>query len=457
MIKIYNSLTKKVEDFKPIHEGTVSMYTCGPTVYSYAHIGNFRTYVSADIIYRTFLVNDYKVRYIINLTDVGHLSDDADDGDDKVEKMAKEEGKSARDITDFYIKRFLIDYEKLRIIKPKKFTRATEYIKEQVSLVSELEKRGYTYRTSDGVYFDTSRFEKYGELSGHFAEDILEGARVEINPEKRNPTDFALWKLSPKDEKRWQEWESPWGIGFPGWHIECSAMALKELGQTIDVHLGGEDLLMHHQNEIAQSECATGKEFVHYWMHAAFLKIDGGKMSKSLNNMYTLEDIEAKGFDPLSLRYFYLSGHYRTSLNFTWEALQSAQTALKKLYQVVEGYSPIQEETFAKDYLSRFMDVVNNDFNMPQALATMWDLLKSDVSEQTKICTLLKMDEVLGLDIESHVGMTIPEEIVNLAETRNTYRRNGIWDKADQLRKQLEASGYLVEDRGDSYKIRRRI
>ncbi len=461
-ITLYNSLTNTIEDFTPIKENSVNMYSCGPTVYSYAHIGNFRTYLLTDFVHRILLANGYEVRFIMNLTDVGHLTGDnlgdADIGEDRLEKAADAENKSAKEIADFYIKHFLIDYERLNILKPQKFTRATDYIKDQIALIRELEKKGYTYQTTDGIYFDTSRFKDYGKLSGNTKESILEGARVEPNKEKKNPTDFSLWKFSPANSQRWQEWESPWGVGFPGWHIECSAMALKELGERLDIHIGGEDLRMiHHQNEIAQSECATGKKYVNYWLHQTHLKVDDGRMGKSLGNTYTISDIEAKGFSPLAYRYFCMTAHYRSPLNFTWGAVQSADNALKKLYTLVDGYKTTADDIYDLESYDNFMHAINSDVNMPKALALLWEMLKSDLAEGVKLATLTKFDEVLGFGIDNYINQDIPDEVYDLAKTRDFYRRNCIWEKADQIRKQILAKGYIVEDSGDAFKIKRKI
>jgi cysteinyl-tRNA synthetase len=462
-LRIYNSLTKKIEDFKPINPEQITMYLCGPTVYNYVSIGNYRTYTLGDLVHRTLLFDDYKVKYIMNFTDVGHLtgdnSGDADTGGDRLEEAAAREGRTARDIADYYIKDFLIGFEKINLIKPHKFTRATDYIEEQVNLVRALERKGFTYKTSDGIYFDTSKFDQYGALSGLNADTIREGARVEPNPEKLNPSDFALWKFSKPEDKRWQEWESPWGVGFPGWHIECSAMSLKELGETIDLHLGGEDLRMiHHQNEIAQSEAATGKKFVNYWMHGAFLQVDGGRMGRSLGNSYTIQDIVDKGYDPTSLRYLYMTAHYRTPLNFTWESLQNAQNSLKKLYDIVSGYKESESAQPSDRHISNFMAALNEDLNLPEALAVCWDMLKSNLTEPTKLATILKMDKVLGLRLEDAIGYEIPENVHNLAKTRQEYRKAGIWDKADQIRKQIAELGYAVEDLSDGrIKVKRKI
>lgn len=457
-VKLYNSLSKKLETFKPINSGVVSMYSCGPTVYNYAHLGNFRAFAFADTVYRILTFNGYKVNFIMNLTDVGHLTDDADAGEDKLEKAAELEGKTSKEIADFYIKHFVMDYEKLNLEKPAKFTRATDYIAEQIDLVQTLERRGYTYKTSDGVYFDTSKFSSYGELSGLTNENTERDSRVEEKTEKKNQSDFALWKLSPPGVRRWQEWESPWGLGFPGWHVECSAMSMRELGPTIDIHTGGEDhKMIHHPNEIAQSECATGQKFVNYWLHAAFMQVDSSKMAKSSGNFYTIADVETKKINPIALRYFYMSAHYRSPLNFTWGALQSAENALKKMYSVIEGYKDDSSANLDKETLDKFLEAINDDLNMPKALAVVWDMLKSDLNEGVKIATLLKFDEVLGFKLDRHVGLEIPKDILNLAHIRNEYRKAAIWDKADVIRRKLEKAGYIIEDAGTSYTVRRKI
>lgn len=462
-MKIYNSLSRKTEDFKPQHDDLVTMYCCGPTVYLFSTIGNFRTYFLADLVDRALMLNGYKVHYVMNLTDVGHLSGDndgdPDKGSDKVESSAEKEGKTAKEITEFYTKDFMKQYDKLNLKRPIKFTKATEYIDKQIQLVGTLEDKGYTYRTSDGIYFNTSKFKDYGELSGLSIDNIKEGARIEPNPEKRNPTDFALWKFSPTGAKRQQEWESPWGKGFPGWHLECSAMSLAELGETIDIHLGGEDLKMiHHQNEIAQSECSTGKEFVKYWMHGAFIQVEGGRMGKSLGNAYTLTDLEEKGFDPMVLRYFYMTAHYRSPLNFTWEALQNAQNSLNKLYDLVSGFKPEKDGKVSEKYMQRFKEKINDDLNMPEALAVLWEMLKNSISEASKLATAVKMDEMLGLKLDERVGYEIPQKITDLAKTRLEYRKNGIWDKADVIRRQIADAGFILEDLPDgTFKIKRKF
>lgn len=482
MLRLFNSLTRKIEEFKPINTHCVGMYTCGPTVYSFASIGNFRTYTSADLLVRTLKANGYTVDYVMNITDVGHLTGDnlgdADTGEDRLEKAAKSENKTAWDIAKFYTEVFWQDYKKLNLTEPEVWAKATDHIQEQVDLVRRLEDGGFTYKTSDGIYFDTKVYEektgnKYGELST--LDEIKEGARVEVNPEKHNATDFALWKFSPKDEKRQMEWDSPWGVGFPGWHIECSAMSMKYLGESFDIHTGGEDLRQtHHPNEIAQSEAATGKKFVNYWLHGAHLQVDGGRMGKSLGNAYTISDLEKKGFDPLALRYLYMTGHYRDPLNFTWESLQAVQNALNNLRETVREWtvpnviasdkrgdltkntvvasSPTQNDN---TYYQRFLYALNNDLGTPQALALMWEMVKSDLEDEKKAEILLKMDIVLGLKLDEYVGkkIEIPEEVQKLVAEREEARKQKNFIKSDELREKIYDLGFEVKDTSAGTKL----
>ena len=460
---LFNSLTCKKEKFIPINDNFVGMYTCGPTVYDFATIGNFRTYTSADILVRVLKYNDYKVKYIMNLTDVGHLTGDnlgdADLGEDRMAKAAKRERKTAWDIADFYIQAFYDDFDKLNLTKPEKFVRATDHIQEQIDLVRRLEEKGLTYKTSDGIYFDTEKFEKdtgekYGELST--LDRIKEGARVEINPEKKNPRDFALWKFPPKGEKRDMEWDSPFGVGFPGWHIECSAMSMEYLGETFDIHVGGEDLRStHHPNEIAQSEGATGKKFVNYWIHGAFLKVDGGRMGKSLGNAYRISDLEGKEFSALDLRYFYLSGKYNEPLNFTWESLEASKVALEKLRNLMQSLKNEKERTTLseeknikiQEYREKFITALNDDLNTPQALAVLWEMVKSNIPSPDKYDLALSFDEVLGLELnKSPKEVEIPEEVKKLIEKRNILRKEGKFEEADKLRQKIQDLEFTIKD-----------
>lgn len=475
MLKIYNSLSRQIEEFKAINPPRVGMYTCGPTVYSFAHIGNFRTYTTSDLLLRALKMNNFETDYIMNLTDVGHLTGDnegdADTGEDRMEKSAKIEGKSAWDVAEFYTNAFYEDYKLLNLIEPKKFVKATNHISEQIELVKTLEEKGYAYTTSDGVYFDTSAYPEYGQISE--LDEIKEGARVEINPEKRNARDFALWKFSyphGRDfdqkldkvaERRQMQWKSPWGLGFPGWHIECSAMSMKYLGETFDIHTGGVDLReTHHPNEIAQSECATGKTFAKYWLHSVFMLVQGEKMSKSKGNIYRVYDLQKEGYDPLALRYLYLQTHYRQEMNFTFPALEAAQNALNHLREIAaeledprEGVLELEEE---------FNAAVNNDLNMPEALAVVWKLVKSDSPSYAKTASLLKMDELLGFDLakwrSENQQMSVdkmPEAIREMIAQRQIYRKNKQFTKADHYRNKILKMGYELLDTKDGVKIKK--
>ncbi len=467
-MKLYNSLSKNIEEFVPLNAPHVGMYTCGPTVYSYATIGNFRTYLTSDLVVRALKFSGYNVEFIMNLTDVGHLTGDnegdADTGEDRLEKSAKKEGKTAWDIADFYTKAFIKDFDELNLTKPQSFMKATEHIPEQIELIQRLQKNGFVYQISDGLYFDTVSYEKitgrkYGELSS--LDKILEGARVEPNLEKKNPRDFALWKFSPENQKRQMEWDSPWGIGFPGWHIECSAMSMEKLGETFDIHTGGEDLrATHHPNEIAQSEGATGKLFVKYWMHSAFLKVDGKRMGKSLGNAYTLTEVKEKGYDAMALRYFYMTGHYRSPLNFTWEALSAAQNALNKLRATFASTEKLDEEMRTElseeklqkitDFRQKFTQSLNDDLNTSEMLSVLWEVAKSNIPSPDKRDLLLLFDEVLGLqlDVKPEEG-PVPSDVLDLFEKRKIARENKAFFESDTLRDQISAKGYTVKDSPD--------
>lgn len=451
MILLYNTLTRKKEAFEPLVEGHVSMYHCGPTVYNYAHIGNLRAYVFADTLRRMFEYENFKVKQVINITDVGHLTSDADEGEDKVERSAKREGKSVQEITSIYIRAFFHDMDMLNIKRADCYPKATEHIPEQIALIKKLEAGGHTYPTSDGIYFDTSTFSAYGALARLDIEGLKEGARIEKNPEKRNATDFALWKFSPQDgAKREQEWESPWGIGFPGWHIECSAMSMKYLGETFDIHTGGIDHIpVHHTNEIAQSESATGKPFVNYWMHSGFVNVPEGRMAKSAENFIRLKTLVEKGISPLAYRYWLLTAHYTKTINFTEDAVGAAQTALEKLYRAVAGYE--DGGTINSSYKKRFAGIVSDDLDTPRAIALVWELVKDDtISSADKKATLLDFDRVLGLDLthaKKHTAEEpIPDTILMLAKERETARTSGDFAKADEIRKKIADLGYEIRD-----------
>lgn len=470
-MRLFNTLSRKIEEFKPLNPPNVTLYTCGPTVYDYVSIGNLRTYTAADLLVRVVQFNGFNVKYIINITDVGHLTGDnlgdADRGEDRMEKASKRENRSAWDIAKFYEEEFKKDFTRLNLIAPERWTRATEHIRDQIELINQLEKKGFTYKTSDGIYFDTSRFPSYGKLSLQNRQEIKEGARVKKNLEKRNPTDFALWKFSPKGQKRQMEWESPWGVGFPGWHVECSAMSMKYLGESFDIHAGGEDLApIHHTNEIAQSEAATDKPFVKYWVHAAFMMVNGQRMGKSLGNNYRLDDLIKKDFEPMTLRYLYLQTHYRQKMNFTWESLKAAQEGCNKLKEFILSLkSPnhptsrtiLSEEKLAKieQFKNRFVQAISNDLQMPQAVAVMWEMLKSNIPSTDKLDLLLEFDQVFGFKLNEVTEEEIPAEITLLAIERKQARSSGDFGKSDKLRDEIHKKGYIIEDVQEGYIVKK--
>ena len=424
------------------------MYSCGPTVYWYQHIGNLRTYIFSDLLKRVLQYNGFKIKQVMNVTDVGHLTSDADTGEDKMEKAAKKEGKKASEIANHYLKIFKQDFKKLNINEPDIWSKATEHVKEQINLIKKLEEKGYTYKTEDGIYFDTSKFKSYAKFAKLNIKALEAGKRIDIG-EKKNKTDFALWKFSNKKEKRQQEWGSPWGIGFPGWHLECSAMSMKYLGNHFDIHTGGEDHIpVHHTNEIAQSEAATGKKFVNYWIHGAFLLSKGEKVSKSKGGLFTISELEEKGVDPLSYRYLCLTTKYRMPLNFTLNALESAQCSLNKLKDRIEKIK--QEKTSkgtTKSYEKTFLEHINNDLNIPGALALVWEVIKTEkLGSKQKLELIKKFDEILGLDLTKTKQDKIPIELKELLNQREKARKNKEWDKADKLRESIKAKGFVIED-----------
>ena len=466
MLKLYNTLTKKIEEFTPRDPKQVTIYCCGPTVYDYAHIGNFRTYTMNDILVRTLKYLGYSTRFAMNITDVGHLVSDNDSGEDKMEKGANREGKTAWDIANFYAEAFIKDSQKLNLLTPDERPHATAYIPEQIDMVKTLLKKGYAYTIDDGIYFDTSKFKTYGALTGQNIEDLKAGARVEPNPQKRNPTDFALWKFSPKDKQREMEWESPWGKGFPGWHIECSAMSRTVLKtDQLDIHTGGADLIpVHHTNEIAQSEAATGKSpFVRYWVHGQFIMVDGQKMSKSKGNFYRLADIEKNGFDPLVLRYLYMTTHYRAFLNFTWEGMNAAQKALTELRAAVGNFQSatdsLELSADAKAFETKFQVALQDDLNTPRAVAVVWEVVKATITSHEKYILLSRFDSVLGLgfDTVKKVDVEVPEEVNALVVQRETFRKEKKFKEADSVRKQIEDKGYVLEDTPQGIRVKKKI
>ncbi|MEI7620312.1 MAG: cysteine--tRNA ligase [Candidatus Falkowbacteria bacterium] len=441
---LQNTLSRELEKFTPIDEGLVGLYTCGPTVYNFAHIGNLRTFLFEDLLKRVLTYNGYTVRHVMNITDVGHLVGDEDEGADKMEEGSKREGKSAWDIADFYTASFKKDLAVLNIIEPTIWCKATDNIPEQIEMVKTLEAKGFTYSTPDGVYFDTAKFPQYNRLSRLNLDELQEGARVEKNENKKNATDFALWKFSPKGEKRQMEWESPWGVGFPGWHLECSAMSLKYLGHNLDIHCGGIDHInVHHTNEIAQSEAATGEKFFNYWMHGAFLNIAGGKkMAKSDGNFLTVDNsFIQKGINPLAYRYAVLSVHYRKPMEYSEETVRNAENGLNHLRHQVSDLGTEMGE-INKEYKYKFLEAINDDLNLAQALAVVSEMLKSKIDNADKLATIVDFDLVLGLDLVEK----IPAEIITLAQEREEARTSKDWSRSDELRLIIEEQGYLLKD-----------
>ena len=455
-IYFYNTLTKKKELFVPIEKGKVRMYSCGPTVYKNATIGNMRTNLFQDTLRRVLRYNGYELKHAMNITDVGHLVSDGDEGEDKMLKSAREEHKTPLQIAEYYTKLFFNDLERLNIETPEIVCKATDHIKEMLELVQKIMERGYAYETSTAIYFDVSKLDEYGILSGVNLREQKAGARVEVDPEKRNPYDFALWIKAP--ENHLMKWDSPWGPSYPGWHIECSAMSTKYLGEVFDIHTGGIDLIpTHHENEIAQSKGACGKIPAHYWMHGEYLLINGGKMSKSLGNVYLLDDIINKGYDPLVYRLFNFSCHYRGKLNFTWEGIEAASVALDRLrdgYQKhLAGNAEVSDEII-NDMENRFHQAINDDLNMPLAMSVVWEAIKY-ADKSPKIAKLLeKFDTVLGIKItEKKEQETIPEEILELVEQRKKARQEKNWAESDRLRDLISEKGYSVKDTKDGMEV----
>jgi len=455
MIKLYNSYTKETEEFIPIKSREVSMYTCGPTVDKKTHLGNLRTAVFSDIVSRVLKFNGYYVKNVSNITDIGHLTSDSDLGEDKIEISARELGLTASEVTKFYTDYYLKAIKDLNVLPVHKLTKATDYIEEQIFLIKVLLEKGVAYQTDTGIYFNIKKYPNYFKLSNQDPNKV-DRSRIENDLNKLNSHDFALWKFSKPSDKRLQEYKSPWGVGFPGWHIECSAMALKELGDTIDLHLGGEDLKMtHHPNEIAQSECVTGEKFVNYWLHVSFLNLDSEKMSKSKGNVVYLEDIVSEGTDSLVIRYLFLSSTYRNPMNFNQESLLSAKNSLKRAYDFVSTLKVDNSYKFEENFIHKFQSALNNDFNTPQALSIFWEVVTSNLPEVVKLNTLLKMDEVLGFDLIKYVGYDIPVEVLDLAKLRWEYKKQAIYDKADFMRREIEKLGFEVLDSKDSYQLKK--
>ncbi len=452
MLKVWNTLTREKEDFVPINkeDNVVSIYSCGPTVYNRAHIGNMRAYIFMDTLRKVLKYNGYKLNHVMNITDVGHLTSDADEGEDKMEKSAKEKNMSVYEIAKIYTDAFFNDINKLNIESPEHIAKATEHIKQMENYVIEIMNNGYAYETSKGVYFDTSKLKSYGELSRIDLKNQKAGARIEVDPEKKNPLDFALWIKAPKEHI--MKWDSKFGKCYPGWHIECSAMSREYLGEVFDIHTGGVDHIpVHHENEIAQSKGATGKNPAHYWMHVEFLLIDNGKMSKSLGNVYLIDDIEEKGIEPLAYRYLCFTSHYRNKLNFTWEAIDSAQKSLQRLRNLTKTHKneneDIEQEKINK-YQSEFLEAINDDLNMPLAISIAWEVAKQERKSNKYYELLMRFDKVLSLNLneEPESNLIIPEEIIKLLDDRKKARENKDFELSDEIRDKIKEKGYAVKD-----------
>ena len=464
-MKLHNTLTRKIEDFKPLVDKHLSLYTCGPTVYDFSHIGHIRAYVFNDTLRRAFAFLGYNVNHVMNITDVGHLSDDADSGEDKMEKGAKKYGKTVWEVAQFYTDFFFKTVDTMNNLRPTTVCKATDHIAEMISMIQTLKDKGHAYETKEALYFDTETFAPYGALSGQKKEDKKEAVRDDVyaDPDKKHPADFALWfKRVGKFKDHTMHWESPWGTGFPGWHIECSAMAKKYLGSTLDIHTGGIDHIpVHHENELAQSEAANEAPFVHYWMHYHHLHVEGQKMSKSLGNFYTIDDIVKKGFDPMALRLLILQSHYRSPMNFTWDALEGAAEAYAKLkaqsvkLKVEAGHASVTLTQVGIQAKTSFQNAIENDLQTPQALAVLFTMLKNDqIPAGEKITLITDFDTVLGLELLKEKAISaIPQEIIDLAESRKTAKANKEYGKADEIRKQIEEKGYKVEDAKGTYNI----
>ena len=445
-LELYDTYTRGLRDFQPIEPGKVGLYACGPTVYNFAHIGNLRTYVFEDVLRRVLEFNEFAVRHVMNITDVGHLVSDADEGEDKMESGARRTGKSAWDIAELYTEAFKMDLASLNILEPHVWCRATDHIAEQIADIQTIEAKGFAYRTADGIYFDTAGLSDYGYLARLDRDGLQAGIRVDTG-EKRNPTDFALWKFSPSGETRQMEWDSPWGTGFPGWHIECSAMSAKYLGPLFDIHCGGKDHIpIHHTNEIAQSEVCYGTRLANYWLHGYFLQTDQSKMAKSSGEFLRTQSLLDRGYDPLAYRYLCLTAHYRSDLNFTWKSLDAAATALGRLRAAYFAWQAAGDVDTG--YMQNFRAQVNDDLNTAKALAVTWELVKSDLPSAIKKATLDGFDAVLGLRLAQWAPTvaTIPPEIGALIAERAQAREEKRWADSDRLRDEVRALGFEIDD-----------
>lgn len=448
MIKFYNSLTRQKEEIK-VENNTVKMYSCGPTVYYYPHIGNFRAYLFMDNIRRVLKYNGFNINGVMNITDVGHLTSDADEGEDKMLVASQRENKSPWEIAKFYTDIFMNDAKALNIDLPEHIVPATSVIDEMIKFVQVLLEKGYAYETSKGIYFDIAKFEDYGQLSGMDINEKLAGARIDVDDEKRSPYDFVLWVKAPKEHI--MQWQSPWGMGYPGWHIECSVIGDKYLGEHIDIHTGGVDHKpVHHENEIAQSNCHYGHKVVNTWMHLEFLQIDGGKMSKSLGNLYTINDLKAKGYEAEVFRFFYFLAHYSKQQNFTFDSLDMAKNTLKSIKNLASEHKNGEAVVDTSAYEAEFLESINDDLNMPRAIATVLKMLKEERSKNV-YATLEKFNTVLGLNLEEE--NQIPAEVQEKAEARWQAKKNKDFATADALRQEIDSLGYVVKDTREGYQI----
>lgn len=454
-MKIYNTLTRQKEELQPLNKDYVGIYSCGPTVYQYAHIGNLRTYIFMDELRRVLKRNGYTLKHVMNITDVGHLTSDGDEGEDKMAKSARIMKKDPYEIAAYFTGVFLKDIDRLNITRPEIITKATDNINQMIDFVVGLCDKGYGYETSDGIYYDIQKFKGYGKLSGNNLDDLMSGARVDVNDEKRHPADFAIWKKAPKEHI--MQWESPWGMGYPGWHIECSAMGLRFLGEKFDIHTGGVDHIpIHHENEIAQSEGLLGHPMVNYWMHGEFMLVNGGKMSKSLGNTYTVDQLIEKGYSPLVFRYFCLNAHYRNKINFTFESMDAAKKALKNLHKEIDRHKGADGKVDAaviENFRNEFNEAVNDDLNIPKALGIVWNMAKYETKSNDIYELILSTDDVLGLDLDKEfedVEVAVDDDLSNKVEEliakRLEAKKAKDWATADAIRNELTEMGIALKD-----------
>lgn len=460
-VKIYNTLNKQVEDFKVIEEGKAQVYCCGPTVYDYQHIGNFRTFIFEDILTKTLSLAKFDVEHVMNITDVGHLTGDNDEGEDKMLVAMRREGKTSLDIAKFYTDKFFEDWDKLGLKRPGTVCNATDHIQEMIELIKRIEDNGYAYFANGNVYFDVEKFEKYGDLANLNLDDLRAGARIQIDQNKKNPFDFVLWFTKSKFEDQELQWDSPWGRGYPGWHIECSAMSMKYLGDHFDIHCGGIDHVpVHHTNEIAQSEAASGKKWVNYWMHSEFILLNSDKMSKSKGGFIVLDDLVNEGIQPLAYRLFCLSAHYRQQLNFTWDAVKQSEVALKRIFKIVLELKSTTNESELNDEVlelcAPFKEALFNDLNTPKAMAAFWDILKNKgAKDEVKLAAIYFCDQVLSLGLKefTEVKTEVPAEVMELVTKRQEAKASKNYKEADKLRDEITALGYKVVDSKDGAKV----